>query len=58
MNYTVTYQYQGTVFATQKVKSGDKTTAPVLAPAAEGAWDFDFNTKIKADTTIEWKSGN
>lgn len=58
VNYTVTYQYQGTVFATQKVKSGDKTTAPVLAPAAEGAWDFDFNTKIKADTTIEWKSGN
>lgn len=58
VNYTVTYQYQGSVFATQTVKSGNKTTAPVLSPAAEGAWDFDFNTKIKADTTIEWKSGN
>ena len=58
VNYTVTYQYQGSVFATQKVRSGNKTTAPVLSPTAEGAWDFDFNTKIKADITIEWKSGN
>lgn len=56
--YTVTYQYQGSTFATQKVKSGNKTTAPVLSPAAEGTWDFDFNTKIKADTTIEWNPGN
>lgn len=53
--YTVTYKYQGTVFATQTVKSGRKAAAPVLAPAAEGAWDFDFDTKIKADTTIQWK---
>lgn len=56
--YTVTYQYQGTVFATQQVQSGNKATAPVLCPAAEGAWDFDFGTKITANTTIEWKSGN
>lgn len=56
--YTVTYEYQGSVFATQTVQKGKKTSAPVLSPAAAGAWDFDFNTKINADTTIEWKSGN
>lgn len=55
VTYTVTYKYQGSVFATQSVKKGDKATAPTLAPAAEGAWDFNFDTKITADTTIEWK---
>lgn len=58
VTYTVTYEYQGAVFATQTVQKGKKTSAPVLSPAAAGAWDFDFNTKINADTTIEWKSGN
>lgn len=58
VTYTVTYEYQGSVFATQTVQKGKKTSAPVLSPAAAGAWDFDFNTKINADTTIEWKSGN
>ena len=55
VTYTVTYKYQGSVFASQSVKKGDKATAPTLAPAAEGAWDFNFDTKITADTTIEWK---
>lgn len=55
VTYTVTYKYQGSVFATQSVKKGDKATAPTLAPATEGAWDFNFDTKITADTTIEWK---
>lgn len=58
VTYTVTYEYQRSVFATQTVQKGKKTSAPVLSPAAAGAWDFDFNTKINADTTIEWKSGN
>lgn len=58
VTYTVTYEYQGSVFATQTVQKGKKASAPVLSPAAAGAWDFDFNTKINADTTIEWKSGN
>lgn len=56
--YTVTYKYQGSVFATQSVKKGKKASAPVLSPAATGTWDFNFNTTINADTTIEWKSGN
>ncbi|MBD5519671.1 MAG: hypothetical protein HDR03_00290 [Lachnospiraceae bacterium] len=55
VTYTVTYKYQGSVFATQSVKKGDKATAPTLVPATEGAWDFNFDTKITADTTIEWK---
>lgn len=55
VTYTVTYKYQGSVFATQSVKKGDKATAPMLAPAEEGAWDFDFDKKITADTIIEWK---
>lgn len=53
--YTVTFQYQGEVFATQKVKSGETVSAPVLVPAQSGAWDFDFGTKIEANTTITWK---
>lgn len=53
--YTVTFQYQGRVFATQTVKSGETVSAPVLAPDCSGAWDFDFGTKIKANTTISWK---
>lgn len=53
--YTVTFQYQGRVFATQTVKSGETVSAPVLAPDRSGAWDFDFGTKIRANTTISWK---
>lgn len=25
-----------------------------LTPAAGGAWDFDFDTPIRADTDIPW----
>lgn len=53
--YTVTFQYQGEVFATQTVKRGETAAAPVLVPASSGAWDFDFGTKIDANTTIVWK---
>lgn len=55
--YKVTFLYQGKVFATQNVKSGKTASAPVLVPEAGGAWDYDFDEKIKADTTITWKSG-
>lgn len=54
--YTVTFEYQGEVFATQTVKSGETATAPGLVPAQSGAWDFDFGTKIKANTTVSWNS--
>lgn len=53
--YTVTFMYQGKVFATQKVKNGQCAKKPTLMPAAFGAWDFDFSTKITKDITITWK---
>ncbi len=54
--YTVTFMYQGKVFATQSVKSGETASAPVLVPETGGAWDFDFGKKIKANTTVTWKT--
>ncbi|MCM1212634.1 MAG: hypothetical protein NC318_13660 [Blautia sp.] len=53
--YTVTFQYQGQVFGTQKVKKGQKATQPMLQPAASGAWDFDFSKEITKNVTVEWK---
>ncbi len=53
--YTVTFMYKGTVFGTQTVKKGDKAAVPSLQPAASGSWDFNFNTPITKNTTIEWK---
>ena len=52
---TRAFEYQGTTFATQKVKSGEKASEPLLVPAQSGAWDFDFGTEIKANTTVKWK---
>ncbi len=53
--YTVTFQYHNETFATQKVKAGGKASEPVLKPAQDGKWDFDFDTKINKNTTISWK---
>lgn len=55
VTYTVTFEYQGTTFATQSVVSGRTVSAPMLVPAVNGEWDFDFGTKITADTTVKWK---
>ena len=55
VTYTVTFEYQGETFATQKVTSGKKASAPLLVPAQNGAWDFDFDTVIKKNTKIMWK---
>lgn len=53
--YTVTFMYNGEVFATQTVKSGECAEEPKLKPATSGKWDYDFSKKIKKDTTIKWK---
>lgn len=53
--FTVTFMYQGKVFATQTVESGQCVKKPTLMPAPFGAWDFDFSTKITKDITITWK---
>ena len=55
VTYTVTFEYQGTTFATQTVMSGGTVSAPTLVPAMSGEWDFDFGTGITADTTVKWK---
>lgn len=55
--YKVTFLYQGEVFATQNVKSGKTASVPVLVPEADGAWEFDFNKKIRENTTVTWKNG-
>lgn len=53
--YTVTFMYQGKTFATQTVLGGERVSAPILMPAQNGAWNFDFGTEIEADTTISWE---
>ena len=55
VTYTVTFEYNGETFATQEVKSGETVSEPLLAPSTSGSWDFNFGTKIEADTTIQWK---
>lgn len=52
--FTVTFLYRGSVFGTQKVKKGQCATEPVLMPAPNGNWDFDFSTPITGDTEINW----
>ncbi|MCI9448382.1 MAG: hypothetical protein HFH36_13650 [Lachnospiraceae bacterium] len=53
--YTVTFIYQGEVFATQTVKGGKQAQKPILKPEKSGHWDFDFSDKIQKNTTIMWK---
>lgn len=55
VSYTVTFMYQGKTFATQTVLGGERVLAPMLMPAQNGAWNFDFGTEIEADTTISWE---
>lgn len=54
-SFTVTFMYNGAVFGTQEVVSGETVATPALAPSASGSWDFDFSTPITEDTTIHWK---
>lgn len=54
--YTVTFQYNGSTFGTQKVKKGEKATEPKLCPTENGAWDYDFSKKVDKNLTIEWKA--
>ena len=54
VTHIVTFEYQGDTFATQEVISGQTVSEPLLVPAQNGEWDFDFGTVIQADTTIKW----
>lgn len=53
--YTVTFMYNGRVFATQPVLAGQCANRPKLVPDLQGDWDFDFSNKIDKDMIIEWK---
>ena len=52
--YTVTFQYNGSTFGTQKVKKGEKAEEPKLSPTENGAWDYDFSTKVNKNLTAVW----
>lgn len=54
-SYTVTFTYDGAVFATQTVVEGSTVNVPKLLPSQTGAWDFDFTKAITEDIIIEWK---
>lgn len=53
--FTVTFMYNGNVFGQQTVEKGKCADVPTLMPASSGNWDFDFETEIYKDTTIEWR---
>jgi len=53
--YTVTFEYNKKVFATQSVKKGEKAVRPTLNPAASGDWNYNFNEPVTKDITVEWK---
>ena len=54
--YTVSFEVDGQIVATQTVKHGELATEPAFIPALEGMdfveWDFDFAQAITGDTTI------
>lgn len=53
--YNIKFVYNGKVFATQKVKKGEKAERPSLKPALTGDWDYDFKTVVNKDITVTWK---
>lgn len=54
--YTVSFEVDGQIVATQTVKHGELATEPAFIPALEGMdfveWDFDFAQAITGNTTI------
>lgn len=52
--YTVTFKYNGSTFGTQRVKKGEKASEPKLCPTENGAWDYDFSTKVNKNLTVQW----
>ena len=54
--YTVSFEVDGQIVATQTVKHGELATEPAFIPALDGMdfveWDYDFAQAITGDTTI------
>lgn len=53
--YTVTFQYNGSIFGTQSVKKGEPAAEPKLTPTQNGSWDYDFSKKVNKNIVVEWK---
>ena len=53
--YKVTFEINGSVFAIQEVREGEKATKPWLRPNPYGFWDWDFEQPITEDTVIYWQ---
>ncbi len=52
--FTVTFKYNGSVFATQRVEAGNTATRPTFKPALTGDWDYNFNTPVTRNVTVVW----
>jgi hypothetical protein len=52
--FTVTFTFEGKIFATERVAYGQTAKCPTLMPSPKGTWDFDFSTEITEDITICW----
>lgn len=52
--YTVTFKYNGNIFATQMVNRGEYAVEPMLQPSPSGVWEFDFSKQVFEDTEINW----
>ena len=52
--FTITFTYNGLVFATQEVEKGSTATRPIFKPAFAGDWDYDFTTPVTEDVSVEW----
>lgn len=52
--FTVTFTYNGGVFATQTVNGGGTASVPKLKPAANGSWGYDFGQPVTSDITVSW----
>lgn len=52
--FTVTFTFDGKIFATERVAYGELATRPTLMPAPTGDWEFDFTTPITSDMSINW----
>lgn len=57
IEYTVTFKYGETVFATQTVQANGTAQKPTLQPTASGTWSFDFAAPITQDTVVAWNAG-
>lgn len=53
--YSVTFRYNGEVFAVQRVTEGECAYVPILLPTMTGSWDYDFTKPIEQDIIIDWK---